>query len=159
MRLSRIRRSFSTFCRNRRLDLKLTEQGVEKFSERYGKDFYLSHSTISRIENQGLWPSLPKLLTLSRYYDLPVSAFYRAIGAKDFELHEVTRMEGLTKELQELSEDLGVSSEAREVLSYVLTAPPEAVDFIHQAYRAAQRIYPKGKKHRSVSNLLKRLFS
>ncbi len=90
---SEVRRSLATFCRKRRLEVGKTEQEIERFSEPYGKDFYISHSTVSRIETQGLFPSLPKLLTLARFYDVSITDFFRVIGARESELHEVTRME------------------------------------------------------------------
>jgi len=63
----------------------------ETEGQKHGQAFYVNNTTVRRYEKGGK-PSPQKLLTLARIYGVPISEFFKAIGATDSEIcgHELT---------------------------------------------------------------------
>jgi len=67
-------------------------QFSKELAQKLGKNFAISGGTISRYESGEFFPTIPRLLSLARAYDVPISEFFKAIGATDSEIcgHELT---------------------------------------------------------------------
>lgn len=75
-----------SFLRERREELGLTAEEVARRSQAFPKEFQVSQSFLSQIENQKALPSPLKLLTLARIYRVPIARIYEVLGASHNEI-------------------------------------------------------------------------